>query len=88
MALPTRLLLSLLFCGATSQAIAQTQVQWYTSLGEFTLEVREDLVPITGGNFIGLVESKFYDGIIFHRVIDTSSFKVVIRPGPDQEAPA
>ena len=70
MALPTRLLLSLLFCGSTSQAIAQTQVQWYTSLGEFTLEVREDLVPITGGNFIGLVESKFYDGIIFHRVID------------------
>ncbi|MBI1193564.1 MAG: hypothetical protein GC205_10360 [Bacteroidetes bacterium] len=70
MVLPTRLLLSLLFYSAAPQVIAQTQVQWYTSLGEFTLEVREDLVPITGGNFIGLVESKFYDGIIFHRVID------------------
>jgi peptidylprolyl isomerase len=27
-------------------------------------------MPITSGNFIKLVKSGFYDGVIFHRVID------------------
>lgn len=48
---------------------AQTEVRFYTTLGEFDVQVREDLVPITAGNFIGLVNDEFYDGIIFHRVI-------------------
>ena len=65
-----RLLFALAISCAALQTSAQTQVQFYTTLGEFTLEVREDLVPITAGNFIGLVETKFYDGIIFHRVLD------------------
>ena len=32
-------------------------------------EVYPDLAPITVENFIKLVEAKFYDGLIFHRVI-------------------
>lgn len=51
-------------------AHAQTRVLVHTTLGDFTLEMREDLAPITAGNFIGLVEEGFYDGIIFHRIID------------------
>lgn len=49
---------------------AQTNVVFYTSMGNFMIEIREDLVPITGNNFLDLVNDKFYDGVIFHRVID------------------
>lgn len=48
---------------------AQTNVNFYTNKGNFTVEVREDLMPITAGNFIKLVDSGFYDGLIFHRVV-------------------
>ena len=49
---------------------AQTQVDFYTSMGDFRVEVREDLMPITAGNFIDLVQAEYYDGIIFHRVVE------------------
>lgn len=41
-----------------------------TNLGTVELELFEDTMPITTGNFIKLAEEKFYDGIKFHRVID------------------
>ena len=41
-----------------------------TNKGVFTVELFEDKAPITTGNFIDLVEHNFYDGLIFHRVID------------------
>ena len=41
-----------------------------TSLGQFTVEVLSDKMPITAKNFIDLAKSKFYDGLHFHRVID------------------
>ncbi|MGD9706748.1 MAG: peptidylprolyl isomerase [Candidatus Delongbacteria bacterium] len=50
-------------------ASSQTVVQWYTSMGNFKGQIREDLVPITGNNFIDLTNAGFYDGLIFHRVI-------------------
>ncbi len=40
-----------------------------TSQGDITIQLYDDM-PITTGNFQGLVEKKFYDGVIFHRVID------------------
>ena len=40
-----------------------------TNMGEITLELYPDM-PITAGNFRDLVEKGFYDGTIFHRVID------------------
>lgn len=49
---------------------AQTQIDFYTTMGDFRVEVREDLMPITAGNFIDLVNAEFYDGVIFHRVIE------------------
>ena len=36
---------------------------------EITAELYPDIAPITVENFIKLVEDKFYDGLIFHRVI-------------------
>jgi len=41
-----------------------------TNLGVIELELFEDVMPITAGNFIALAESGFYDGVKFHRVID------------------
>jgi cyclophilin family peptidyl-prolyl cis-trans isomerase len=41
-----------------------------TSKGDFTIELFEDKAPITTKNFIDLVNKKFYDGLIFHRVMD------------------
>ena len=41
-----------------------------TSKGTFDIELFEDKAPKTTGNFITLVEKGFYDGLIFHRVID------------------
>ena len=49
---------------------SQTVVQWYTSMGEFRAQLREDLVPMTAQNFIDLTNAQFYDGLIFHRVIE------------------
>ncbi len=40
-----------------------------TSKGTFTLELFEDTMPITAGNFIKLAEEGFYNGTKFHRVI-------------------
>ena len=41
-----------------------------TSLGSITLELDEKAAPVTVGNFLEYVDSGFYDGTIFHRVID------------------
>ncbi|MDO5845864.1 MAG: peptidylprolyl isomerase [Methanocorpusculum sp.] len=40
-----------------------------TNMGNIVLELREDM-PVTSGNFAKLVSEKFYNGVIFHRVID------------------
>jgi cyclophilin family peptidyl-prolyl cis-trans isomerase len=41
-----------------------------TSLGDFTVELFTDKMPITAGHFLKLAKSGFYDGLHFHRVID------------------
>lgn len=46
-----------------------TQVILHTSKGDITLKMHEDM-PITTGNFVKLAKEGFYDGTIFHRVID------------------
>ncbi len=40
-----------------------------TSVGNIKIELFENTMPITSDNFKKLVNSKFYDGVIFHRVI-------------------
>ncbi len=41
-----------------------------TNMGTMEIELFEDKAPITTKNFINLTEKGFYDGQIFHRVID------------------
>jgi len=41
-----------------------------TNKGVIKIELFEDTMPITTGNFIKLAEDKYFDGIKFHRVID------------------
>ena len=40
-----------------------------TNLGSMTLELYADKAPKTSENFLKLVDKKFFDGVIFHRVI-------------------
>ncbi|HDZ60248.1 MAG TPA: peptidylprolyl isomerase [Candidatus Pacearchaeota archaeon] len=46
-----------------------TKVVLKTNMGDILIELYEDM-PITTGNFEKLVKDGFYDGVIFHRVID------------------
>jgi peptidyl-prolyl cis-trans isomerase A (cyclophilin A) len=39
-------------------------------MGSFAVELFEDKAPKTAQNFIDLAEKGFYDGIVFHRVIE------------------
>lgn len=41
-----------------------------TNYGNFKIELYNDLAPITAKNFADLAQKGFYDGLIFHRVID------------------
>ena len=45
-------------------------VKLSTNFGDITLELDAEKAPITVANFLQYVESGFYDGVIFHRVID------------------
>lgn len=48
---------------------AQTKVNFYTTKGNFEVTLEDTLAPITAGNFKQLVKEKYYDGVIFHRII-------------------
>ena len=65
-------LITLAACG-TGGTVATTQkhttVKLETTLGDITIELFDDTMPVTAGNFKKLVSDGFYDGIIFHRVI-------------------
>ena len=47
----------------------QTHVDFFTNYGDFRVELYDSLMPITTSNFKNLVNTNFYDGAIFHRVI-------------------
>ena len=59
----------------TSPAVAQNEepalpeVRFVTTEGSFVLQLRPDVAPKTVENFLAYVNSGFYDGTIFHRVI-------------------
>ena len=45
-----------------------TKIKLETNHGDIVIELYGDM-PVTAGNFKGLVEAGTYDGVIFHRVI-------------------
>ena len=62
---------------------SQTQVDIFTNYGDIRLEMYDALVPNTVNNFVNLVNQGFYDGVIFHRVIDN----FMIQGGDGSPAP-
>lgn len=54
---------------ASAPAIAHPQVQITTSEGTIVVELFPDKAPKTVANFLQYVNSGFYDGTVFHRVI-------------------
>ncbi len=55
--------------GAASSAPANPRVVIKTSEGDITVQLFADKSPVTVANFLAYVDSGFYKGTIFHRVI-------------------
>jgi len=53
----------------TASAESQKLVKLETNMGNITIALAADM-PITAGNFESLVKKGFYNGVIFHRVIN------------------
>jgi peptidylprolyl isomerase len=53
----------------TPSAEAQKLVKLETNMGTITIALAPDM-PVTAGNFESLVKKGYYDGVIFHRVIN------------------
>ena len=53
-----------------NKKVANSIAVFETNKGTFEIELFEDKTPITTKNFIDLAEKGFYNGVIFHRVID------------------
>jgi peptidyl-prolyl cis-trans isomerase B (cyclophilin B) len=65
----TLILTVLISITMTTESMAQkTKLTMKTSLGDITFILYDD-TPMHRDNFIELVNKKFYDGILFHRVI-------------------
>lgn len=67
------IVLTLLFTSyglAPAQTTTGTTVEMQTTMGTIKIKLYTDKAPVTTQNFIDLVNKGFYDGIIFHRVID------------------
>lgn len=63
-------LFSLLFClNAYAQEVV-VPVVMETSMGTIQIDLYESKAPKTVQNFLNYVDDKFYDGTIFHRVIN------------------
>ncbi len=66
------LLATLLTLGLLSTANAEnTKVLLKTSMGNIELELYADKAPVSVQNFLRYVDEGFYDGTIFHRVINS-----------------
>jgi peptidyl-prolyl cis-trans isomerase B (cyclophilin B) len=81
MKIPVLLLLSVLLVACTTSpqgAVVETpseadtmnpKVEIKTNKGIITAEIFKQQAPITAGNFLSLIEQKFYDGLKFHRYV-------------------
>jgi peptidylprolyl isomerase len=63
------LVLAIAGCLAPTKEDRPTEVLLKTSMGDITIQLYDDM-PITTGNFQKLTMQGFYEGVIFHRVID------------------
>ena len=56
--------------------MSMTRVQMKTTFGTITLELDGEKAPKTVENFLNYVKDGFFDGTIFHRVIDNFMIQV------------
>src|SRR5690606_31645808 len=54
----------------TLTPVADPKVRLSTTMGDIVLDMLEDGAPITVNNFLQYVEDGFYNGTIFHRVVN------------------
>ena len=57
-------------CLSGQAAFAGPKVEFKTTLGNFVVELDTEKAPKTSANFLNYVKNGFYNGTIFHRVID------------------
>jgi len=57
-------------CFTTQAAVAGPKVEFKTTMGNFVVELDDVKAPKSTANFLNYVKSGFYNGTIFHRVID------------------
>ena len=57
-------------CLSASLTFAGPQVEVRTNLGNFIVELDTDRAPVASANFLNYVKNGFYNGLIFHRIID------------------
>ena len=82
----------LLFAGSALTADGNPKVLLDTSKGKIVLELYPEKAPETVKNFLNYVDEKFYDGTIFHRVIqdfvvqggDASAKGITVQTIPDE----
>ena len=66
-----KILLTLVLLGCcTGFALAADLVEMKTSAGTLKIELYRDKAPISVDNFLEYADSGFFDGTVFHRVID------------------
>jgi peptidyl-prolyl cis-trans isomerase A (cyclophilin A) len=56
--------------GSSGVQAANPQIEFQTTLGSYVVELYPDKAPKTVANFLEYVNSGFYEGTVFHRVID------------------
>lgn len=62
-------LMLMVLIGSQSSRAENTQVLLETDLGNIRIELYDSLAPITVKNFLAYVDSGFYNGTIFHRIV-------------------
>lgn len=63
------LILGVIGVKMTGKVVKGNQVVLETNMGDVVIQLYDDM-PITSGNFETLVGKGFYNGVIFHRIID------------------
>ena len=62
--------LAAIFSAASVQAQDAPKVKLSTSMGDIVVQLDPAKAPKTVENFLAYVQDKYYDGTVFHRVID------------------
>src|ERR1700674_3753022 len=56
--------------GRSHTTLGTSMIRFETSLGDFTIELLEKEAPESVANFTSYIDDGFFDGTIFHRIVD------------------